>query len=386
MISFRNLCVLCNPSSNLIPIKTIMVTHHLIDCHEEYDLTYGYCENCYSVQIMTLLDPSILYDGSNLILPFSNNYNWIQHNISFVQFIVSSINPNESLLEIGSSSFLLGKHLIEYYKDYTVFDISLKTCNKRSDVKYIEGNCENYQFEKGSNIIMSHVFEHLYEPKKFIENCFKNNVKNIIISIPNMNNIGIIHVTNQHTYLYKDQDIEYIFSLYNYKCSKKTFFNTSDESFGSIFLHFSFFQDNEYSILRNTTTNLPNYLYINNFLNDKIYVPKNTFIATAGMFSVILFSLIENKENVIGVIDQNNNLHKKLFANTKIKIYPYEYLRPLSKYNLEKCQFTLDNKEFLVSKELNKNETISIIIHHPRKNDIINSIHKVNDKINIICI
>lgn len=86
------------------------------------------------------------------------------------------------------------------------------------------------------------------------------------------------------------------------------------------------------------------------------------------------------------MIDQNNNLHEKLFANTKIKIYPYEYLNLFSKYNLEKYQFTLDNKDFLVSKELNKNETISIIIHHPKKNDIINCIHKVNDKINIICI
>lgn len=386
MISFRNLCVLCNPSSNLIPIKTIMIPHHLIDCHEEYDLTYGYCESCYSVQIMTLLDPSILYDGNKLVLPFSNSYSWIQHNISFVQFIVSSINPKESLLEIGSSSFLLGKHLIEYYKDYTVFDISLKTCNKRSDVKYVEGNCENYQFEKGSNIIMSHVFEHLYEPKKFIENCFKNNVKNIIISIPNMSNKDIIHVTNQHTYLYNDKDIEYIFSLYNYKCSKKTFFNTNDESFPCIFFYFSFFQDNEYSILRNTTTNLPNYLYIKNFLNNKIHVPKNTFIATAGIVSVILFSLIENKENIIGMIDQNNDLHEKYFANTKIKIYPYEYLKIFSKYNLEQCQFTLDNKGFLVSPETNKNETTSVIIHHSKKNDIINCIHKVNDKINIICI
>jgi hypothetical protein len=56
--------------------------------------------------------------------------------------------------------------LIEYYKDYTVFDYSLDQAIRRDNVNYIEGNCENFDFPQDSNIIMSHVFEHLYEPKK----------------------------------------------------------------------------------------------------------------------------------------------------------------------------------------------------------------------------
>lgn len=239
-LKHRDFCVLCEPASILIPIKTLKSSYYLIENTEEYDFTYGYCENCFSIQAMTLLNPEILYDGDKLILPYSNSYGWVQHNVSLVQFVISSININENLLEIGASSFTLGKHLIEYYKDYTVFDFSLKANNKRNDVKYIEGNCENYQFEKGTNILMSHVFEHLYEPKKFIENCFKNSVKNIIISVPNMEHQNPFNVTSQHTFLYSAEDIEYIFSLYKYKCMKKNIFDTNDASFPCFFFIFLF--------------------------------------------------------------------------------------------------------------------------------------------------
>jgi len=360
MISHRDICVLCHPNSKLLSIKSIKLSYYLIDNseEEEYDLTYGYCENCFSVQLMSLLNPEILYDGDKNILPFSANYDWIQHNISFIQFVVSCINTNQPIIEIGSSSFLLGKHLIEFYKDYTVFDISLKTCEKKNNVKYIEGNCENYQFEKDSNILMSHVFEHLYEPKKFIENCFKNQVKNIIISIPNMNTDKSFYITNQHTFLYNDTDIKYIFSLYNYKCTKKTFFNTNNESFPCIFFHFSICEiknDIHRSINKNR------HLLISTFLNKTLNVPKNTFIATAGMFSNIIFKQIVEveKNNIIGFIDQNSNLHGKTFANTNLQIYSYEYLKSFD-------------------------ECANIIVCHSRSNDIINCIRKVNHKINII--
>lgn len=97
-----------------------------------------------------------------------------------------------------------------------------------------------------------------------------------------------------------------------------------------------------------------------NFLNNNIIAPRNTFIATAGMFSNLIYQLIAEKENIIGFIDQNSDLHKKKFSNTNLQIYSYEYL-----------------KQF--------DETANIIVCHSRKNDIVNCIRKINDKINIIC-
>ena len=358
-LSKRHFCVLCETSAQLIPIKTIKHPYHYINNNGEYDMTYGYCSHCFSIQIMDLLDPNIIYDGKYNILPNFKTYNWIQHNISFVQFIVSSIETKQPLIEIGSSSFILGKHLIDYYPDFTVFDISLEGCNQIEDVQYIEGNCETYDFKENSNIIMSHVFEHLYEPKKFIANCAKNGVKNIIISIPNMNDDKILYTCSQHTFMYNDNDIECLFQTYDYKCCNKSFFVTKDESFPCLFFHFTLDTQDTSVVLRSIDKN--RHLNSLQLLQNPIVVKQNTFIATAGMFSCTTYQLIENKENIVGFIDQNPKLHGSLFANTNIPIFSYDKL-----------------KEY--------DGDCNIIVYSPRKKDIVNCIQKVNPKINIICL
>jgi hypothetical protein len=353
----RDFCVLCN-NSKLNDIKTINIPLYIIDNpdNKSWDMKYGYCETCYSVQLKTLLDPNILYD-KNYIQPVSESYNWVQHNMSFVNFIINSVNINKPLIEIGSSSFVLGKHLIEYYKDYTVFDYSLEQAEKKDRVKYIEGNCENYNFPENSNVIMSHVFEHLYDPKKFIENCKKNNVENIIISIPNMNDLSNLNIFNQHTFLYSDDDIEYIFKINHYKLLNKSFFNTNDKSFPCLFFHFQLSKEKkEPIILRKIIEN--RHLYTCNLLKS-FKVPEKTFIATAGMQSLTIYNSIENNENIIGIIDYNIKLQNNKYGNTDFLIQPYEYLK-------------------------NYSSEYSILVFGYRKPDIINNIRKVNNDINII--
>jgi hypothetical protein len=105
------------PIYQCVPIGTI---------NNSWEIEYGYCENCYSVQLMKLADPEILYD-KNYFQPLNYTYLWIQHNIAFTKFIIDNLDTdtNNKITEVGSSSFCLGKHLIHYYKDYTVFDYSL---------------------------------------------------------------------------------------------------------------------------------------------------------------------------------------------------------------------------------------------------------------------
>jgi hypothetical protein len=342
----RDWCVLCE-NEKLEELNSLDLSD------KKCTIRYGRCIRCSSVQLIDLLEPSIVYDG-NYVLPDYVSYNWVRHNISFINFIVKCVNTCEPLIEIGSSSFVLGKHLIEYYKDYTVFDYSLEQAKMRPDVKYIEGNCENFDFPPDSTIIMSHVFEHLYEPKKFIENCKRNQVKNIIIAVPNMESHDILHVTYQHTFMYSENDIEYIFGLQQYKMSDKYRFNTKDESFPVLFFHFEL-SDNVIGVDRCLSNS--RHLYIENMLK-KIRIPENTIIATAGQFSEMLYALIENKENLIAVIDNNKKLQGKKFIDSDLLIHSYEFL-----VNLKNC---------------------NIILHHPRKIDIISCIKKYNNYVNII--
>ena len=204
---------------------------------------------------------------------------------------------------------------------------------------------------------MSHVFEHLYEPKKFIMNCRNNKVKNIVISIPNMEVPNILNVFNQHTFQYSCNDIEYIFGLYNYKLFKINFFNTNDNSFPCLFFHFELIKKIE-QIERNIILTRHNY---SQSLIKPITIPKNTFLITAGMMLMMIYSLIENKENIIGVIDGNKLIQGRLFAGSEHIIQPYEYL-----------------------KGYDKNTTCLVFGY--RKDDIINCIRNVNTEINIIVI
>jgi hypothetical protein len=353
----RNCCVICN-NKNLISFSEF--EHPYYQCvsldktNKSWTIKYGYCEECYSVQLMNLADPEILYD-KNYFQPLNNTYLWIQHNISFTKFIIDNLNTdiNNSIIEIGSSSFCLGKHLINYFTDYTVFDYSIKQAIKRDDVVYIEGNCENYNFNKDSNIVMSHVFEHLYEPKLFIQNCYKNKVKNIFIAIPSMNDANQLYINDQHTFTYNQNDIEYIFGQFNYKLNNFTLWNSNDLSFNCLFFHFVLTDNN---IIIDRIFDKSRNMYTLNFLTNKITIPKNTFIATC---AIITYSLIVNKEDIIGIIDIDKNKQGKKFSTTDIIVYPYEHLKNFD-YNT------------------------SILIDHPKKKNIIECIKNVNQNINII--
>ena len=53
--------------------------------------------------------------------------------------------------------------------DYTTLDM-FRNNELPTSVKFIKGNCETYCYSGFNTIILSHVFEHLYNPRKFIEN------------------------------------------------------------------------------------------------------------------------------------------------------------------------------------------------------------------------
>lgn len=347
----RNTCVLCD--SKLNEITTIQNYKYLCvdkpDINNVWDMKIGSCEKCFSVQLMTLLDPNILY-GPTYFQPLNDSYIWVQHNLSFINFIVNNL-PFLPIIEIGSSSFCLGKHLIHYYKDYTVFDYCLN-CEKRPDVKYIEGNCEIYDFPENSNIIMSHVFEHLYEPKKFIKNCKKNKVKNILISIPKMNN-DRFNVNEQHTFLYNENDIEHIFSLFNYKLIKHDSFISSDNSFESLYFYFQL-SESELSHVSQIDENRHNYSV--NFLTEQITI-EPSYICPTSSSTIFLYNKIKNKENIIGCLDKNEKKTGKYFGFTNIKIQNYSNIKD----NIIVYSSNINNNIITTIRDYNNNNNIILL-------------------------
>jgi hypothetical protein len=58
----RKNCVLCDTSLN----SFTSFLHPVYDCvdieNSAWTIEYGYCPHCFSVQLMTLADPLVLYD------------------------------------------------------------------------------------------------------------------------------------------------------------------------------------------------------------------------------------------------------------------------------------------------------------------------------------
>jgi len=307
----RDKCVLCTGTLEpfctfpTFPIKCFNATDIP---NVSWDMSLGFCKSCGSVNQMNLLDPNILYGGK---YPFDTSYSavWSEHHSKFSEFIRNNI-PKVPVFEIGSSSLVLAKKLVEDYQDYTIFDFSLETAQVLPEFKYIEGNCETYSFPSDSCVIMSHVFEHLYEPRKFVENCKMSGVSHIVISIPNMDDEARVSVTREHTFTYCTKDIEYIFRTYGYCLNSCEKFKDDH----SVFYHF-------------TTSTPPRWLPSKYYFNQKFTVPPDTYLVGAGFWSQVAYHSIENRENVIGVVDNDVNKQGRVFYGTEFVIENFDTLK-----------------------------------------------------------
>jgi hypothetical protein len=353
----RKNCVICL-ENQLLPFKTftgfpIKCIHDENDVDISWNLIIGRCEYCGSVQQLNMLNPSIMY-GGKYPLDTTHSPMWKRHHESFASFITKNVPNHLPIIEIGSSSGILVEKLFNRYSDYTIFDFSLDSVIRKNTLKYIEGNCETYAFPQDCAIVMSHVLEHLFEPTRFLHNCSQNKVNTIIISIPTMEDTNRVHLTREHTFMYNHDDILYLFNKYGY--------------------HATSFQEDEFSLFYcfTLTANLvpherkitpDRYLASQKYFNKTFEIPENSFLVGAGFWSQILYNSIVNKENVIGVLDNDSTKQGRQYFQTSFIIKPFVSLQAYS-----------ENTNVLVIK--NKYWT----------NEIVDLIKKINKNINIFFI
>ena len=212
----RHCCVICSGVLEVlytipdVPI-TCSPTTMPVETDVLRDTTMCVCVQCGCVQLKTLVDPTILYGVSHN--ETAETPTWKEHHARFSRFVADQ--HVERLLEIGGSSGSLYNHLTKDV-DYTCLDM----CDTpNAPFKFIQGNCETYDFSTIECICMSHVFEHLYNPRTFVEN-ISPHVKKVILSIPNMNHLLSIRspsiVFNEHTYFVDKSTMEWLFGQSHY--------------------------------------------------------------------------------------------------------------------------------------------------------------------------
>jgi hypothetical protein len=329
----RQFCVVCKSEfEELYSIYNAPISLSITDADFTDDIfenqDFCFCKICGCVQLRHLIDPKILYNTQHnltYMLP-----SWDEHHREFSEFILNTINHN-SVMEIGGSSGALYNKL----KDSNITYLCIDLCKPNFDtssINYVIGNCENYEFKDTKCVAMSHVFEHLYEPKKFIENIFKNDVKTVYISIPNMQYLlemkssSIIHY--EHTYFVDDIFIKYLFSEKGYELM-----NTKKFKNHSIFYQFEktgcqTIELSNRDFIKAEMLNI--HIDIKNRFT-KYQIPENSFILPAGHMGQLVYNLAKPM-SILGFLDNDKAKQGKRMYGTPYSVYPFS---KLNEYNYQ---------------------------------------------------
>jgi len=331
----RQSCVICNSNilNDIYTLENYPITpssNNLDYSTDEFqDCTFLSCNMCGCVQLKMLINPIKLYLNSHNSTNISEL--WREHHTLFANFIIKH-NKLPELIEVGGNSGILYNLLKSSINSYTILDIS-NTENRPSEVQFIQGNYENFNFTGYNSVVLSHTFEHLYEPRLFIQNLHSAKVDSIFISIPNMEemclskNISILH--NEHTYYVGDYEIKYLFSQFNYYCNSSYEYKTH-----SRFYHFIYVSD----IVPFTLT--PSFLYRDKIIDifskyplliKNININTPCYICPAGHYGQkIYYYLQKYNKHIKGFLDNDPLKQNKRVYGTPFYIYPPKILETYS--------------------------------------------------------
>ena len=337
----RTICVICNEVFDLkntyISCLKLFNTINIVDVsdyksNEIKSLQFIGCENCGCIQLENVSPQSEIYAQP---LQIFDGPSIRKHHDLFCDFIIQNINYNPNLFEIGGSYGKLANRIISKYSEksfnitYKILEFSADHYPSINNVEYISGNCEDYHYIGIDTIIMSHVFEHLYNPRKFIDNISKTDVQNIFISIPDMDGliqIGDINNINiLHTFYINTKFIVYLFQLCGFILKNKYEYTNN-----SIFYYFcksSQKLEVEYKQIY-LLKEIPIFYetIISKIKSINIYNP--FYICPSGFYGqFIYFYLNENsKKNVKGFLDGDPFKINKRLSGTPLYIYEKKYI------------------------------------------------------------
>jgi hypothetical protein len=294
------------------------------------DLSYKICKGCGCAQLTNLIASEILYKESH-----NNTYTtptWSQHHKDFSSFILTHSIQN-SYLEIGGAPGILAKIIREKNPscEYTILDI----CNSNPNIENVSfehANCEEFSYSNTSTLLLSHVFEHLYNPLLFLEKIANANVPNVFISIPNMehslhhNSLSFLHV--EHTYYIDDLLLRSMFSKYGFVCVQQAKFKNH-----SMFFHFVASSScipieipNEYT--ESLQTKFRKYIQYREELFQDIKIPGKFFLVPSGHFGQFMYTKLQKyKDSMLGFLDNDVSKIGKRLYGTHLYVYPMSEIK-----------------------------------------------------------
>jgi len=316
-------------------VKNFPISMNCVDSinsdHDEFiDMEFGISKSSGLVQLLKMIPPESIYNknyhGSGKVGSV-----WNKHHKSFYEFI-SKDSSFSNILEVGGGiDGILSSHfLMKNEVNYDILEPSAKSddiCTERmfnGYLRVVPEFLENYNTDIVYDaIIHSHVFEHSYEPLKFLNkiNSLLSESGSHYISIPNMrkwlNDMATNALHFEHTF-YVDENVMEIF------LNKSGFvIDKIEVSDHSIFIKAKKFdnipiKDIDLSYIKNVFVD-----YINT-LNDDILSlirkinGRKVYLFGAHIFSQYLLCKGIDESDVICILDNDSRKQKKRLYGTNL--------------------------------------------------------------------
>lgn len=219
--TIRTKCIFCKmslvgterfESDKTIPVAVF--TDHQDTLHQTIPYNVCICETCKTAQTKYLGDLGEIYrvnhaDGTGSTMQGLHE--------RVLDIITDNLNDIEGIIEIGSSKGILAdKVLATNTFPYHIIDPGYfgKRDDHRTIIEKFYENVDDTQLQ-ANTLIISHVFEHFYNPQDILDKIGSNtNIKHFILVWPDLDyycNNGVLHLLNtEHTYYV---DLEFLIKL-----------------------------------------------------------------------------------------------------------------------------------------------------------------------------
>lgn len=369
MYTERKKCIFCNSNklSEFFQEKfTIPLGSYNVEepknKYEYMPLNIVSCDECLTFQLKYLGDLSEIYNVNHA---YSYGSILSENNKNFTLLIKDTIPNIKGIVEIGGGSGILSDVILNNIDtEYTIIDPYYFGNYDKKII--INDYVENVDFDiiNSNIVVMSHVFEHFYEPLKVIEKISDNKkIEYICLNFPDLETYvkkGTNHVLNpEHTYYVNNSFIIAIFQKYGFDILKK-------EDYRDHSVHFIFKKSDNIEnklILYNTYADKYIKIYYDNIyktiekINTEISLNENrlNYIWPCSMHTIYLFTF-----------GLNHKLFNNILDNSPSKINKYLYGYDLLCKSFKEVQSDTNDQItiFLIggcfNKELEMNNTNNI--------------------------
>ena len=274
------------------------------------------CFQCRSYQIQYLGDPKIVY-GKNHAYSHGNTLRDMC--TTFRDFILESSSLRD-VLEIGAGNGYLADMLVPHTNSYIIVDPSYfgNTNDRHIVPKFIEDyDCIH------ETVIMSHVFEHFYNPREILRKI--STARHVYLNFPDLESYvqsKTFHVLNpEHTFFVENDFLASVFEQHGLVLRKKLSFRGH-----SVFFHFERVDGvvpPEFPTNRNSDALVSGYFRDVQTIVDRVNSMESCYLWPCSMHSQFLIAMGIEPKRVLGLLDNCKEKHGTYMYGYRIPCIPY---------------------------------------------------------------